>query len=237
MTLLRTPRLAGTPGRASAQTPRDVPDATLARLPLYLRVLASFADAGAATCSSVELAEAAGVNPAKVRKDLSHLGSYGTRGVGYDVEYLRYQIERGLGQTQTWDVVIIGAGHLGSALSTYPGFGPRGIRVAAVVDTDPARVGSTIGDLQVQPLSALDAVLAEHGVAIAVIAVPGDAAQDVADRLVAAGVTSILNFAPAVLQVPDHVQVRKVDLSVELQILAYHEQRKTSGPESPEVTV
>ncbi len=226
MTLLRTPRLAGTPDRATAQAPRDVPDATVARLPLYLRVLASFADAGATTCSSVELAEAAGVNPAKVRKDLSHLGSYGTRGVGYDVEYLRYQIARGLGQTQTWDVVIVGAGHLGSALSTYPGFSPRGIRVAAVVDTDPDRVGSTIGDLRVQPLAALDSLVSEQGIAIAVVAVPGDAAQDVADRLVAAGVTSILNFAPAVLQVPDHVQVRKVDLSVELQILAYHEQRK-----------
>lgn len=226
MTLLRTPRPAGTPDPAVGQAHRDVPDATLARLPLYLRVLATFADAGAATCSSVELAEAAGVNPAKVRKDLSHLGSYGTRGVGYDVEYLRYQIARGLGQTQTWDVVIVGAGNLGSALSTYGGFGPRGIQVAAVLDNDPGRVGAMVGDLQVRPLDDLDAIVAESGIAIAVVAVPGEAAQDVADRLVATGVTSILNFAPAVLQVPDHVQVRKVDLSVELQILAYHEQRK-----------
>jgi redox-sensing transcriptional repressor len=226
VTLLRTTRPAGTPDPAAGQEHRDVPDATLARLPLYLRVLGVFADAGAATCSSVELAEAAGVNPAKVRKDLSHLGSYGTRGVGYDVEYLRYQIARGLGQTQTWDVVIVGAGNLGSALSTYQGFSPRGIRVAAVLDTDPARVGSTVGDVVVRPLGDLDAVVAESGLAIAVMAVPGEAAQEVADRLVAAGVTSILNFAPAVLQVPDHVQVRKVDLSVELQILAYHEQRK-----------
>ncbi len=229
MTLLRTPRPAGTPDRAPDQATRDVPDATVARLPLYLRVLASFAEAGAATCSSVELAEAAGVNPAKVRKDLSHLGSYGTRGVGYDVEYLRYQIARGLGQTQTWDVVIVGAGNLGSALSTYGGFTPRGIRVAAVLDTDPRRVGTDVGGLVVEPLERLDAVVAEHEVAIAVVAVPGEAAQDVADRLVAAGVTSILNFAPAVLQVPDHVQVRKVDLSVELQILAYREQRKEAG--------
>jgi len=225
VTLLReTP--TGNPDPEAASATRDVPDATLARLPLYLRVLQTFADAGAATCSSVELAEAAGVNPAKVRKDLSHLGSYGTRGVGYDVEYLQYQIARGLGQTQTWDVVIVGAGNLGSALSTYGGFAPRGIRVAAVLDTDPSRVGSTVGDVEVRPLDVLDAVVAEHAIAIAVVAVPGEAAQDVADRLVAAGVTSILNFAPAVLQVPPHVQVRKVDLSVELQILAYHEQRK-----------
>lgn len=226
MTLLRTPRSAGTPDRAPVQVGRGVPDATVARLPLYLRVLTSFAESGAATCSSVELAEAAGVNPAKVRKDLSHLGSYGTRGVGYDVEYLRYQIARGLGQTQTWDVVIVGAGHLGTALTTYQGFGSRGIRIAAVLDTDPDRVGTSLGDLEVRPLSSLDEIVSAIAIAIAVVAVPGEAAQDVADRLVAAGVTSILNFAPAVLQVPDHVQVRKVDLSVELQILAYHEQRK-----------
>ena len=225
MTLLRTPRLAGAPDRG-------IPDATVARLPLYLRVLASFADAGATTCSSVELAEAAGVNPAKVRKDLSHLGSYGTRGVGYDVEYLSYQIARGLGQTHTWDVVIVGAGNLGSALSTYQGFSSRGIDIAAVVDTDPARVGTLVGDVEVRPYAELADLVHRHGVKIAVLAVPGEAAQAVADDLVSAGVTSILNFAPAVLQVPDSVVVRKVDLSVELQILAYHEQRKDEVDET-----
>lgn len=220
--LLRTPRPAGNPSPSD----RGIPDATVARLPLYLRVLTGFADAGRTTCSSVELAEAAGVNPAKVRKDLSHLGSYGTRGVGYEVEYLSYQIARGLGQTQTWDVVIVGAGNLGSALTSYQGFGGRGIRVAAVVDADPERVGEQVGEHRVQPLDALDRVVTDQRIAIAVLAVPGEAAQQVADILVAAGVTSILNFAPAVLQVPEHVQVRKVDLSVELQILAYHEQCK-----------
>lgn len=229
MNLLRTDRDAGTSG--DAQETRDVPDATVARLPLYLRVLATFAESGTTTCSSVELAEAAGVNPAKVRKDLSHLGSYGTRGVGYDVEYLRYQITRGLGQTQTWDVVIVGAGNLGSALSTYQGFSSRGIRIAAVLDTDPARVGTRVGEVEVRPFEDLAQVVTDSGVAIAVLAVPVEAAQDVAERLVEAGVTSILNFAPVVLQVPGHVQVRKVDLSVELQILAYHEQRKGESDE------
>ena len=136
---------------------------------------------------------------------------------------------RGLGQTQTWDVVIVGAGNLGSALSTYQGFSSRGIRIAAVLDTDPARIGTRVDGVEVEPVRSLGEVVRERGIAIAVLATPTEVAQDVADLLVAAGVTSILNFAPAVLQVPDHVQVRKVDLSVELQILAYHEQRKSES--------
>ena len=117
---------------------RGIPDATVARLPVYLRALTALTEQGVATCSSNDLAETAGVNPAKLRKDLSYLGSYGTRGVGYDVEYLRYQIAREIGQTQDWDVVIVGVGNLGSALSALPGFSSRGIRVAALVDTDPS---------------------------------------------------------------------------------------------------
>ncbi|MGJ9413288.1 redox-sensing transcriptional repressor Rex [Aeromicrobium sp. CF4.19] len=210
----------------NGQAVRGVPDATVARLPVYLRALGALADAGTTTCSSGELAAAAGVNSAKLRKDLSYLGSYGTRGVGYDVELLRYHIARELGQTQSWDVVIVGAGHLGSALSTYQGFGSRGINVTAVVDTDPQRIGTELAGVRVEPFTALGRVVGEHDISIAVVATPGEAAQEAADALVAAGVTSILNFAPAVLQVPEHVQVRKVDLSIELQILAYHEQRK-----------
>ena len=213
MTLLNTPAI------------RNIPEATVARLPVYLRALAALADQGISICSSNDLASAAGVNPAKLRKDLSYLGSYGTRGVGYDVEYLRYHVARALGQTQDWDVVIVGVGRLGSALCAYNGFSSRGIRIAALVDSDPAKVGTTIGGLTVSPMSKLKKLVREHGVAIAVIATPGPAAQEVADALVAAGITSILNFAPAVVSVPDDVTVRKVDLSIELQILAYHEQR------------
>ena len=225
MTLLRSDRL--TAGAAE----RGIPDATVARLPVYLRALTTLADQGSDVCSSHQLASAAGVNPAKLRKDLSYLGSYGTRGVGYDVEYLRYQIARELGQTQDWDVVIVGVGHLGSALTTYRGFTTRGIRIAALIDTDPARVGKKVGGIIVQPLTALSKIVRRHHIAIAVIATPAEAAQDVADALVAAGVTSILNFAPAIVTVPEGVDVRKVDLSIELQILAYHEQRKAaSGP-------
>ena len=213
MTLLNTPAI------------RNIPEATVARLPVYLRALAALADQGLGICSSNDLATAAGVNPAKLRKDLSYLGSYGTRGVGYDIEYLRYHVARALGQTQDWDVVIVGVGRLGSALSAYNGFSSRGIRIAALVDSDPTKVGTKIGGLTVAPMSKLTSLVRDQGVAIAVIATPGAAAQEVADALVAAGITSILNFAPAVVAVPDGVTVRKVDLSIELQILAYHEQR------------
>jgi redox-sensing transcriptional repressor len=167
------------------------------------------------------------VNSAKLRKDLSYLGSYGTRGVGYDVEYLRYQIAREIGLTQDWPVVIVGIGNLGHALANYSGFSSRGFRIVALLDSDPDRQGETVGGLPIRPFHEVEALVVEHDIAIGVIATPAPAAQGVCDRLVAAGVTSILNFAPAVLTVPDGVDVRKVDLSIELQILAYHEQRKS----------
>jgi redox-sensing transcriptional repressor len=205
---------------------RGIPEATVARLPVYLRALVTLSDRGIATCSSEELATAAGVNSAKLRKDLSYLGSYGTRGVGYDVEYLRYQIAREIGVTQDWPVVIVGIGNLGHALANYSGFSSRGFRIAALLDADPARQGEVVGDLPILAFDRIEELVAEHGIAIGVIATPAPAAQAVCDRLVAAGITSILNFAPTVLAVPDGVDVRKVDLSIELQILAYHEQRK-----------
>jgi redox-sensing transcriptional repressor len=205
---------------------RGIPEATVARLPVYLRALTALAERGTATVSSEELAVAAGVNSAKLRKDLSHLGSYGTRGVGYAVDYLVYQISRELGLTQDWPVVIIGVGNLGHALANYGGFVSRGFRVVALLDADPSRVGDVVSGIEVGKIDDLERVVAEHGVAIGVIATPAAAAQEVCDRLVAAGVTSVLNFAPTVLSVPDGVDVRKVDLSIELQILAFHEQRK-----------
>ena len=205
-----------------------MPDATVARLPLYLRALGSLAEDGVSTVSSEELATAAGVNSAKLRKDLSYLGSYGTRGVGYDVDYLVFQVSRELGLTQDWPVVIVGLGHLGHALANYGGFASRGFAIRALVDADPAIVGTEIAGLPVMPLERLEAVVGDLGVAIGVIATPAQVAQEVCDRLVAAGVSSILNFAPSVLSVPDHVEVRKVDMSIELQILAFHEQRKVA---------
>jgi redox-sensing transcriptional repressor len=210
------------------QRSQGIPEATIARLPVYLRVLYACAEQGIATVSSEELAAAAGVNSAKLRKDLSHLGSYGTRGVGYDVDYLVYQVSRELGLTQDWPVVIVGAGNLGRALANYGGFATRGFRIAAVLDADPATVGTEIAAGQVVGSAGeLEEVVARHSVSIGVIATPAGAAQGVCDRLVGAGVTSILNFAPIVLTVPAGVDVRKVDLSIELQILAFHAQRRS----------
>lgn len=211
---------------------RGIPEATVARLPIYHRVLSHLAERGVATVSSEELAAASGVTSAKLRKDLSHLGSYGTRGVGYDTEYLVYQIARELGLTQDWRVVIVGVGNLGHALANYGGFASRGFRVVGLVDADPLRVGERIpagrdGELiEVRPLVELETVVLDGEASIGVIATPASAAQAVCDRLVSAGVTSILNFAPAVLATPAGVDVRKVDLATELQILAFHEQRK-----------
>ncbi|MGO8957683.1 MAG: redox-sensing transcriptional repressor Rex [Streptosporangiaceae bacterium] len=203
-----------------------IPDATVARLPVYLRALYALADRGVATVSSEELAAAAGVNSAKLRKDLSHLGSYGTRGVGYDVDYLVYQVSRELGLTQDWPVLIVGAGNLGRALANYGGFASRGFRIAALLDCDPAVVGTVIARHTVRSAADIEDVVERFGVSIGVIATPAPTAQNVCDRLVAAGVTSILNFAPVVLSVPSGVDVRKVDLSIELQILAFHAQRR-----------
>jgi redox-sensing transcriptional repressor len=222
-------RMAG--GDAGRQIPvkeRSIPEATVGRLPLYLRALVEIAETGTSTISSENLAEAAGVNSAKVRKDLSYLGSYGTRGVGYDVPYLIHQVRRELGLTQDWPVLIAGAGNLGQALSKYKGFAARGFRVAALVDVLPGKVGERLGGIGVEHIDALNEIVSRERVAIGVICTPAAAAQEVADRMVAAGIRSILNFAPAVIAVPDSVSVRKVDLSIELQILAYYEQRKAA---------
>jgi len=206
----------------------DLPEATVARLPEYLRALHHLADAGNDTVSSEGLATAAGVNSAKLRKDLSHLGSYGTRGVGYDVALLIDQIEYVLGLTQRRAVALVGVGNLGHALAGYAGFASRGFRIAALFDADPARVGEVINGLVVQHISQLQPVADAESIAIGVIATPAASAQTVADQLVAAGVTSILNFAPCVLSVPEGVDVRKVDLAIELQILSFHEHRKSA---------
>ena len=204
----------------------SVPEATVARLPVYLRALHVLADAGDHTVSSEALAEAAGVNSAKLRKDLSHLGSYGTRGVGYDVTNLVEQISGELGLSRRCSVVLVGVGNLGRALAGYGGFASRGLAIDALLDADRARVGELIAGLVVRHIDDLPEVVSVGS--IGVIATPAAAAQQVCDLLVAAGVTSILNFAPTVLSVPDGVDLRKVDLSIELQILSFHEHRKAS---------
>jgi len=207
---------------------RRIPEATVARLPVYLRILLGLSGTATSNVSSEELADLAGVNAAKVRKDLSYLGTYGTRGVGYEVDYLIYQVRRELGLTHDWPVVIVGAGNLGQALAGYGGFGDRGFPVAGIVDVDEAKIDTVIGGVRVRRLDDLPAIVRAYSVSIGVVATPASAAQEAADRLVKAGVTSILNFAPAVLTVPPVITVRKVDLAVELQILSYYEQRRAA---------
>lgn len=206
-----------------------IPEAAVARLAVYLRQLTALADQGQTTVSSEELSSAAGVNSAKLRKDLSYIGSYGTRGVGYEVSVLTGEIERVLGLNRSNRVAVVGIGNLGHALANYGGFPGRGFPVEALFDVDPDLIGVPVGGMAVLHLDDIPQVCAERGISVGVIATPGPAAQAVCDRLVEGGVRSVLNFAPVVLQVPEHVEVRKVDLAVELQVLAFHAARRADG--------
>jgi redox-sensing transcriptional repressor len=215
---------------AAATARREIPQASVARLPGYLRALTSMAREGVASVSSEELASAAGVSSAMLRKDLSHLGSYGVRGVGYDVERLASEITSVLGLTQDWPVAIVGMGNLGRALAAYHGFAERGFRVIALLDGDPRLVGEPVAGQSIRPMADLPGLVIDDGLAIGVIATSPEGAQQACDDLVSAGVRSVLTFAPSVLSVPDGVVVRRVDLSTELQILAFHGQ-KVAVPE------
>jgi len=175
------------------------------------------------------VAARAGVNAAQVRKDLSFLGSYGTRGVGYDVDYLVRQINRQLGLDDDQRVAIIGAGNLGQALASYAGFRARGFQVVAAFDADPAKVGSALGPTTVSAIADLPTTLQEKAVEIAIITTPASAAQGVADTVIGAGVGSILNFAPTTVTVPKGVALRQVDLGIELQILSFYHHRVGAG--------
>ena len=203
---------------------RILPEATLARLTQYLRALNTLQSQGQTRTSSGVLATEAGVNPSILRKDLSLLGSYGTRGVGYVVTELAEHISKAMGLTQQWRVAIIGAGNLGRALSGYGGFRSRGFEVVALLDAAPDVIGTQVGELTVADTKDLASILESLRANIAVLSVPGPAAQDLCDKVVECGVRSILSFAPVVLQVPEGVNLRKVDLATELQILAYHGQ-------------
>jgi redox-sensing transcriptional repressor len=215
--------------RVSHPRPR-IPEATVARLAVYLRVLTGLVDGGRSSVSSGELASAAGVNPAGLRKDLSHLGPCGVRGVGYDVATLRDRIARVLGVEESRACVLVGIGNLGTALADYAGFGSRGFRFVGLFDAAPSRIGQRIGGQPVRPMAELDEVVAAAGATIGVIATPAEVAPAVCDRLTAAGVRSILNFAPVALSAPLGVDVRQVDLSVELQVLAFlGQQREPAG--------
>jgi redox-sensing transcriptional repressor len=211
---------------ASAAAPKRIPEATVLRLPIYQRILAELVRAGARTVSSERLAELARVNAAKVRKDLSLLGSFGTRGSGYDPDFLIAQIDRALGVDENWRVGIVGIGNLGRALTNSAGFASRGCQITALFDVDEAVVGEEIRGIKVRHMDELARLRPSDCPDIGVIATPGWAAQGVADLLVRAAVTSILNFAPRVLTVPPGVHLRYVDLSIELQVLGFYRARQ-----------
>lgn len=218
----------GTAAAARERT-RAVPEAAVSRLAVYLRVLSALLEQGVTTISSEELAGAAGVNSSKLRKDLSYVGSYGTRGVGYDTALLVEHIERLLGLTRHRSVAVVGIGNLGHALANYSGFPGRGFPVTALFDVDDDLVGVPVGRVVVDHIDDIPTVCAARSVTIGVVCTPAGAAQDVCDLLVRGGVRCILNFAPVVLQVPADVEVRKVDLAVEMQVLSFHEARRADG--------
>jgi redox-sensing transcriptional repressor len=200
---------------------------------VYLRILVDLAADSVTRVSSEQLAELAAVNAAKVRKDLSYLGTYGTRGVGYDVQFLTYQIQRELGLNQSWPIVIVGAGNLGQALANFSGISERGFHIVGVVDKDSSKIGSLVGGVRVTHADELAQIVQAKSVSIGIIATPAQHAQEAADSLVRAGVGSIMNFAPTVLNVPEGVNVRKVDLALELQILSYYEQCRNNTNVTP----
>ena len=205
---------------------KRIPEATVLRLPVYQRILTELVRAGTRTVSSEQLAELARVNAAKVRKDLSFLGSFGTRGSGYDPEFLITQIDRALGIDENWSVAIVGIGNLGRALTNSAGFASRGCQVTSLYDVDPSVVGEEIRGMKVRHMDEIATLRPAECPDIGVITTPGWAAQSVADLLVRMGVTSLLNFAPRVLHVPAQVHVRYVDLSIELQVLGFYRARQ-----------
>jgi redox-sensing transcriptional repressor len=203
---------------------KEIPKATVVRLPRYLRLLEDLYSSRDVV-SSEELAEAAGANAANVRRDLSHIDFHGVRGIGYSVPELTMRIRQELGIADRQRVAIVGAGNLGRALANYGGLSKRGFDVVALYDTDTRKIGTKVGDITIQDLEGLDGDCDSRSFEIAILAVPAVAAQQVAERLVDHGVRSLLNFAPVRVNVPEKVSVRQVDLSMELQVLSYYGSR------------
>ncbi len=209
--------------------PTKIPENTVTRLSIYLRCMEELAAEGVVSVSSRELAERFGLNSAQVRKDLAYFGQFGVRGLGYYITELTHNLERILGLKQDWQVALVGVGNLGSALLAYRGFQARGFKLSVAFDADPAKEGQVVGGITIQPMASLVPTLRKLKVKIALLTVPAAAAQSVADLLVQAGVTAILNFAPTQLTVPDTVKVQYVDLSVLLKTLTYHTVRTRPG--------
>ncbi len=211
------------------------PDVVIKRLPLYARSLRHLLDEGITSVSSQELGERINYTAAQIRKDLSYFGEFGKQGIGYDVEKLLGHIERILGLTQEWLVVVLGVGSLGQAIAHYDGFRDNGLHIVAVFDSDPAKVGTQVSNLTVQHIDDAPEFISSNGVKMGILAVPGSRAQGVTDMLVAAGIRAILNYAPIVVQVPSGVWVRYIDPVREFQSMTYYLAREEQGlPEHSE---
>ncbi len=218
------------PKRPSPSTRRkNIPEPTIARLPRYLRTFAAFGQRKASVVSSKDLAEASGINPAQVRKDLAYFGQFGRRGIGYDVQSLDSKMRGILGLHKGWRIALAGAGNLGMALLQYGGFSKAGFKIEAAFDMDPSKVGWELEGVRIWPTPAIRQVVREKKIEIGIIAVPASQAQRVAEELVDAGVRAILNFAPCPLSVPKSVLVRSVDLASELEHLTYFLEKSRPG--------
>lgn len=198
-----------------------IPDATVRRLSLYLRYLEDFGRSGISDVASSALAERGGTTAAQVRKDLSYLGSFGKRGLGYSVPALTRVLRTVLGLDSTWRVALLGAGRIGMALFEYEPFRRRGFNIITVIDNDPSKVGSRLGDIRIRDEKGMECVLREDGIDLVIVAVPAHVAQPLVDRVVAAGVKAVLNYAPVQLRVPGDVALRNVSMLVELESLSH----------------
>lgn len=203
-----------------------IPDIVIHRLPVYLRALDLMAREGQEITSSQELGEKLGISSAQIRKDLSHFGEFGKQGTGYDVAYLRDQLQRILQVDRQWSVAVVGAGDLGNALANYGGFADRGFRVAAIFDIDPEKIGRRLNQLQVEDQRNMVQRIRELNIQIGIVAVPASAAQEVANQLIEAGVRAILNYAPITISVPQDVRIEYIDPVIGLQSMTYYLRRE-----------
>lgn len=202
-------------------TNKKIPEGTISRLFIYLRVITELTRLNIHTISSAELGERTNLSDAQVRKDLGYFGQFGVSGAGYNTDELKAALERILGKDKIWNVAVVGVGHLGSALLTYPGFKERGLNIVTALDSDVRKIGKQVKDIVIQSVDELPKAIAEQKVSIGIIAVPAKSAQEVADKLIKAGIECILNFAPTALNVPENIKIKDVDLSRELETLSY----------------
>lgn len=215
-------RLMKVPGTVNKRNSKEIPDIVIGRLPVYLRTLRLLADDGRDVTSSQELGEHLGISSAQIRKDLSHFGEFGKQGTGYNIQFLCSQLQKILNVDRIWPVMLVGAGSLGNAIANYAGFESRGFRIVAIFDEDKEKIGQPMGPVSVEDFANLTQRADETGAQIAVIAVPTAAAQRVAEQLVAAGLHSILCYAPITLTVPSNVQVEYIDPVIHFQHMTYY---------------